>query len=73
MTEQSVTPSVSSPLSDGVPFVERHVGPGSDAVARMLAAVGYDSLDALSSAAVPETSAWTDGLDLPAARAEDEV
>ena len=43
MTDSTVTPSsVRSPLSDGVPFVDRHVGPGSDAVARMLAAVGYD-------------------------------
>ena len=74
MTDSTVTPSaVTSPLSDGVPFVERHVGPGSDAVTRMLAAVGYDSLDALSAAAVPETIAWTEGLDLPAAGSEAEV
>ncbi|MFC6238561.1 aminomethyl-transferring glycine dehydrogenase [Longivirga aurantiaca] len=74
MTDSTVTPSsVRSALSDGVPFVERHVGPGSEAVARMLAAVGYDSLDALSAAAVPETIAWTEGLDLPAAGSEAEV
>ncbi|MGE3811617.1 MAG: aminomethyl-transferring glycine dehydrogenase [Candidatus Nanopelagicales bacterium] len=60
-------------LDAGVPFADRHIGPGSDAVARMLAVVGYPSLDALAEAAVPETIRWTEGLDLPAARSEAEV
>ena len=31
-------------------FLDRHVGPRADEVARMLEAVGYDSLDALMAA-----------------------
>ena len=62
-----------SVLDDAVPFADRHIGPTSDAVARMLATVGYDSLDALAAAAVPETIRWTDGLDLPPAASEDVV
>jgi len=66
-------PSSGSVLDIGVPFADRHVGPDSDEVARMLAVVGYDSLDALAEAAVPETIRWTEGLDLPAAQSEDAV
>jgi glycine dehydrogenase len=74
VTDSTVTPSsVTSPLADGVPFVDRHVGPGADAVARMLGVVGYDSLADLAAAAVPETIAWTEGLDLPPAGSEAEV
>ncbi len=64
------TPVPSSVLDDDVPFSVRHIGPGPDAVARMLAVVGYDSLDALSAAAVPETIRWTEGLALPPAGSE---
>jgi len=62
-----------SVLDSGVPFADRHIGPTSDAVTRMLAVVGYDSLDALSAAAVPESIRWTEGLDLPPAASEDDV
>ena len=44
------------PLRDleGVaPFESRHIGPSSDDQAKMLATLGYDSLDALVDAAVP--------------------
>jgi glycine dehydrogenase len=34
-------------------FVDRHVGPGSDAVATMLGVIGVDSLDELAAKAVP--------------------
>ena len=34
-------------------FVDRHVGPDADAQAKMLAVVGYGSLDDLVAAAVP--------------------
>jgi len=63
----------SSALDAGVPFADRHVGPGPVAVARMLAVVGYESLNALSAAAVPETIRWTERLDLPPAQPEDVV
>ena len=41
------------PLAAARVFAERHIGPDADAVAQMLDAVGYDSLDDLMSAAVP--------------------
>ena len=52
-TSSPVQPSQSSStaLSD---FVERHIGPRQDAVQSMLAVLGYDSLDALMAATVPE-------------------
>ncbi len=36
-------------------FLSRHLGPGPEDIERMLAVVGYDSLDALTDAAVPES------------------
>jgi len=36
------------------PFADRHIGTDSDAQARMLQVLGYDSVDALMDAAVPE-------------------
>ena len=38
-----------------VPFTQRHIGTGPDAQATMLAAIGYDSVDALVAAAVPDS------------------
>ncbi len=45
-------------------FVDRHVGPRADDIARMLERVGFDSLDDLMSAAVPAAIA-SRALDLP--------
>ena len=45
-------------------FVDRHIGPRPDDLARMLEAVGFASLDELMAAAVP-TAIATDSLDLP--------
>ena len=59
------------PAADG--FVDRHVGPRPDDLARMLAAIGAPSLDALIDQAVPASIRMTDDLDLPAARSEAEV
>jgi len=60
-------------LDAGVPFADRHIGSGPDAVARMLEAVGYPTLDALAEAAVPAALRWTQALDLPPAATEPEV
>ena len=65
--------STSARLDADVPFSVRHIGPGTSDVARMLAAVGYDSLDDMAQAAVPEAIRWVGGLDLPAAASEPEV
>ncbi len=59
------------PAADG--FVDRHVGPRPDDAARMLAAIGAPSLDALIDEAVPAAIRMAGDLDLPAARSEAEV
>ena len=64
------------PLADlerGTPFEQRHVGPDLAAQAKMLAHVGYGSLDELTAAAVPEQIRSTEALRLPEARTEAEV
>ncbi|MBL1067197.1 aminomethyl-transferring glycine dehydrogenase [Streptomyces sp. 7-21] len=53
-----------------VPFTRRHIGPDADAQAKMLALIGYGSLDELSAAAVPASIASTEPLRLPAATDE---
>src|SRR4051812_29915221 len=40
-------------LEHGLPFADRHIGPGSDDLARMLAVIGVRSLDELAERAVP--------------------
>ena len=53
-------------------FEHRHLGPSEDDRRKMLADLGYDSLDDLVAAAVPRTI-WDDSLDLPAAASEVDV
>ncbi|HET7719090.1 MAG TPA: glycine dehydrogenase (aminomethyl-transferring), partial [Acidimicrobiales bacterium] len=55
------------------PFASRHIGPGPAEVATMLAAVGYDSLEALATAAVPASIRAFDRLELPDALGEAEA
>src|SRR5690349_7335597 len=62
-----------SELEQGIPFEQRHVGPDHEAQAKMLAHVGYGSLDELTAAAVPDVIKNADALDLPGARTEAEV
>ncbi|MFC1420966.1 aminomethyl-transferring glycine dehydrogenase [Streptacidiphilus cavernicola] len=66
---------MSSPTSpfDQSLFEHRHIGPDADAQAKMLAQVGYSSLDELTAAAVPAAIRSLEALDLPAARSEAEV
>ncbi len=54
-------------------FADRHIGPRGAEVTRMLAAIGYDDLDALVDAAVPAAIRTQRPLDLPAARSETQV
>ncbi|MBM9509148.1 aminomethyl-transferring glycine dehydrogenase [Actinacidiphila acididurans] len=60
-------------LEAGVPFARRHIGPDAEARAKMLAQVGYGSLDELTDAAVPGTIRSAAALGLPPARTEPEV
>ncbi|MFD5483660.1 aminomethyl-transferring glycine dehydrogenase subunit GcvPA, partial [Streptomyces hawaiiensis] len=62
-----------SELEEAVPFEQRHIGPDHEACAKMLAHVGYGSLDELTAAAVPAVIASAEALDLPGARSEAEV
>ncbi|MFF4360738.1 aminomethyl-transferring glycine dehydrogenase [Streptomyces sp. NPDC001604] len=60
-------------LEQGIPFEQRHIGPDHEARAKMLAHVGYGSLDELTAAAVPDVIKNSDALELPGARTEAEV
>jgi glycine dehydrogenase len=61
------------PRPGAVPFEQRHLGPGADQQAKMLATIGYASLDELTDAAVPAGIRQAEALDLPAARSETEA
>ncbi len=54
-------------------FVDRHLGPSDAEQAAMLETLGFDSLDALSDAAVPTDIQLGRPLDLPDARSEHEL
>ena len=54
-------------------FAQRHIGPAGTDQARMLATVGYASLDELTGAALPAGLAAGRALDLPAPLTEDEA
>ena len=61
-------------LEQGIRFEQRHIGPDQEARAKMLAQVGYGSLDELTAAAVPDVIKNADDvLKLPGARTEAEV
>jgi glycine dehydrogenase len=62
-----------SELDTASAFADRHIGPGDADRATMLAAVGFDSLDALMSAAVPGGIRSADELDLPPAATEQQA
>ncbi|MCA6092712.1 aminomethyl-transferring glycine dehydrogenase [Streptomyces sp. SCA3-4] len=62
-----------SDLERGTPFEARHIGPDGEAQAKMLAQVGFGSLDELTAAAVPAVISSTEALALPDARTEAEV
>ncbi|WP_406448232.1 aminomethyl-transferring glycine dehydrogenase [Streptomyces sp. NBC_00876] len=62
-----------SQLEQGIPFEQRHIGPDAAAQEKMLAQVGYGSLDELTAAAVPDAIRSAEALQLPSARTEAEV
>ncbi len=57
-------------LESAAPFATRHIGPGPDEIAKMLATVGRSSLEDLAQEAVPAAIRATEGLQLPAAASE---
>ncbi|GAA1086313.1 aminomethyl-transferring glycine dehydrogenase [Kitasatospora arboriphila] len=60
-------------LEQASPFETRHIGPDAAAQEKMLAQVGFASLDELADAAVPEAIRSLTALDLPAGRSEAQV
>jgi len=60
-------------LEAAAPFVSRHVGADADEQAKMLAAVGYGSLEELCAAAVPGSILIREPLRLPPAGSESRV
>jgi glycine dehydrogenase len=60
-------------LEQASPFEHRHIGAQEAEQAKMLAVLGYGSLDELSEAAVPATIRLTGRLNLPPARSEAQV
>ncbi len=55
------------------PFSDRHIGPRAADAAAMLGALGYDSLDSLAAAAIPDSIAQAEANSLPGALREEEV
>ncbi|HVF20255.1 MAG TPA: aminomethyl-transferring glycine dehydrogenase [Mycobacteriales bacterium] len=60
-------------LESTAPFTGRHIGPSEDEQAKMLAVIGYGSLDELTDVAVPDAIRMAERLDLPAAASEPEM
>ncbi len=54
-------------------FADRHIGPSPDEQAKMLAAIGQASLEALADAALPPTIRSAAALDLPPAASEEQA
>ncbi|GIW73933.1 MAG: hypothetical protein KatS3mg103_0455 [Phycisphaerales bacterium] len=61
------------PLGPTDTFVHRHIGPDEAEVAEMLGLLGYDSLEALTDAAVPESIRTSRPLEIGPARGEHEL
>ncbi|MGH3344536.1 MAG: glycine dehydrogenase, partial [Carbonactinosporaceae bacterium] len=66
-------PTPTDPTDPLGAFADRHIGLDADAEAKMLAHVGYGSLDELVAAAVPEAILQAAPLALPRGRSESEV
>ncbi|MEI8234528.1 MAG: aminomethyl-transferring glycine dehydrogenase [Verrucomicrobiota bacterium] len=70
MSGLSSSDSLSSILEPADVFARRHLGSNPQEMAQMLAAVGYDSLEALTNAAVPAAIRLAEPLRLPPAQSE---
>ena len=72
-SEPSSAASAAVPSAVPTTFVDRHVGPDEAQQARMLEALGFDSLDQLMTAAVPGGIRAAAALELPAPVDEEEA
>src|SRR6476646_2299090 len=64
---------VDTALAPPESFIPRHIGPSAEDIEKMVAAIGFSSLDALIDATIPEKIRYRKPLALPAGRAEHEV
>src|SRR3954464_9557651 len=62
-----------SELESADGFPQRHIGPSPDEQAKMLAVLGYGSLEEMAEHAVPEAIRAVEGLTLPAPATEQEA
>jgi glycine dehydrogenase len=60
-------------LERAIPFARRHIGPSPEDQARMLGFLGYETLDDLAEASVPESIIMSKPLDVPHALPEIDV
>jgi glycine dehydrogenase len=72
-TSSSTPTGNDTPLDVGIPFARRHIGPSAGQQAKMLAVLGYPTLDELVDTAVPKTVHSDSPLALDEGLAEHEV
>jgi glycine dehydrogenase len=70
---QELPPKGSETTEELSRFVARHIGPNDDEISAMLAAIGFENLDAFIAATVPKDIRLTNLLDLPAGKSEQEA
>ncbi|HUH08151.1 MAG TPA: aminomethyl-transferring glycine dehydrogenase [Egibacteraceae bacterium] len=73
MADATLQPDDGREGSRGSGFAPRHIGPSRDEQAKMLAAVGYGSLDELTEAALPEAIRDVERLRLPEPASEQDA
>ena len=64
---------VDTALAPAESFIPRHIGPSAEDIEKMVAAIGFASLDELIDATIPEKIRYRKALALPGGRAEHEV
>ncbi len=72
-TEPVTVEEMPTPLPPAESFADRHIGPRAEDLPAMLEVVGYESLDELVDAVVPEEIRLARPLDLPAPASESEA
>src|SRR6476469_6579049 len=64
---------VAAALAPPESFIPRHIGPSAEDIEKMVAAIGFSSLDELIDSTIPEKIRYRKPLALPSGRAEHEV
>ncbi len=70
MTKVNTDVSAQGMDAQSADFAARHIGPDASAIASMLEVVGYESLEALTDAVVPDAIRWKASLQVPEAIGE---